>query len=78
MDENRATGAARDAMGRIQEAVGSVTGNREYQARGAYNQAQGQAENALGQFCDSVRQQPMTSVLIAAGIGYILGRLRIL
>lgn len=78
MDENRVTGAARDAMGRIQEAVGNVSGSREYQARGAANQVQGQAENALGQFCDNVRQQPLTSVLIAAGIGYIIGRLRIL
>ncbi|ONG43663.1 CsbD family protein [Pseudoroseomonas deserti] len=78
MDENRVTGAARETVGRVQEAVGGLTGNRDYQARGAANQMQGQAENVLGQLCDNVREQPLTSIAIAAGIGYILGRLRIL
>lgn len=78
MDENRVTGAARETVGRVQDAVGGLTGNRDYQARGMANQAQGSAENALGQLCDNVREQPLTSLAIAAGIGYILGRLRIL
>ncbi|PHK93356.1 CsbD family protein [Pseudoroseomonas rhizosphaerae] len=78
MDENRVTGAARETVGRVQDAVGGLTGNRDYQARGMSNQMQGQAENALGQLCDNVREQPLTSLAIAAGIGYILGRLRIL
>ena len=56
-DENRVTGAARDAFGRVQEAVGGLTGDRNTQARGMYNQAQGQTENALGQLADSVREQ---------------------
>jgi uncharacterized protein YjbJ (UPF0337 family) len=77
-DENRVTGAARDAFGRVQEAVGSVAGDRNTQARGMANQAQGQAENVLGQLGDSIRQQPLTSVLIGAGIGYVLGRLKII
>ncbi len=77
-DENRVTGAARDAFGRVQEAVGSMTGDRNTQARGMYNQAQGQTENALGQLADSVREQPLTAVFIGAAIGYVLGRLRIL
>jgi uncharacterized protein YjbJ (UPF0337 family) len=78
VDENRVTGAARDAFGRVQEAVGSVTGDRQTQSRGMYNQAQGQTQNALGQLGDCIREQPLTSVLIGAGIGYVLGRLRIL
>lgn len=78
MDENRVTGAARETVGKVQEAVGGLTGNREYQARGMYNQGAGQAENIVGQLCDNVREQPLTSLAIAAGIGYILGRLRIL
>lgn len=78
MDENRVSGAAREAVGRVQDAVGGLTGNRDYQARGVYNQAQGQAENVVGQLADNVRDQPLTSLAIAAGIGYILGRLRIL
>ncbi len=78
VDENRVTGAARDAFGRVQEAVGSVTGDRDLQGRGLYNRAQGQGQNALGQLADCIREQPLTSVLIGAGIGYVLGRLRIL
>ncbi|MDQ1080596.1 CsbD family protein [Pseudoroseomonas cervicalis] len=78
MDENRFTGAARETVGRAQEAVGAFTNNRDTQARGQVNQIQGQAENFMGQLCDNVREQPMTSLAIAAGIGYILGRLRIL
>jgi uncharacterized protein YjbJ (UPF0337 family) len=78
VDENRVTGMARDAFGRVQEAAGDLTGDSRTQARGVYNQAQGQAENALGQLGDTIREQPLTAVLIGAGIGYILGRLRIL
>lgn len=78
MDENRVTGAAREGIGKVQDAVGGLTGDRETQARGMYNQQMGQAENFVGQLCDNVREQPLTSLAIAAGIGYILGRLRIL
>ncbi|EHL96703.1 CsbD-like protein [Acetobacteraceae bacterium AT-5844] len=78
VDENRVTGAARDAFGRVQEAVGNATGDRNMQGRGLSNQAYGQGQNALGQMADCIREQPLTSVLISAGIGYVLGRLRIL
>jgi uncharacterized protein YjbJ (UPF0337 family) len=78
VDESRVTGAARDAFGRVQEAAGNLTGDSRTQARGMYNQAQGSAENMLGQLGDCIREQPLTSVLIGAGIGYVLGRLRIL
>lgn len=78
VDENRVSGVARDAFGRVQEAAGNLTGDSRMQARGMYNQAQGSAENMLGQLGDCIREQPLTSVLIGAGIGYVLGRLRIL
>ncbi|MDJ0389109.1 CsbD family protein [Roseomonas sp. E05] len=78
MDENRVTGAAREGVGKVQDAVGGLTGDRDTQAQGMYNQQMGQAENIVGQLCDNVREQPLTSLAIAAGIGYILGRLRIL
>lgn len=78
VDENRVTGAARETLGRAQETVGGLSGNHDFQARGQANQMQGQAENFVGQLCDNVREQPLTSLAIAAGIGYILGRLRIL
>ena len=46
--------------------------------RGQADQVQGQVENALGQFSDSVRQQPLTYVLAGVGVGWLLGRLRII
>jgi uncharacterized protein YjbJ (UPF0337 family) len=78
VDENRVSGVARDAFGRVQEAAGNLTGDNRMQARGMHNQVQGSAENMLGQLGDCIREQPLTSVLIGAGIGYVLGRLRIL
>ncbi|MFT8246427.1 CsbD family protein [Roseomonas sp. BN140053] len=78
MDENRVTGAARDFGGKVQDAVGGLTGDTDLQASGKANQIQGQAENALGQLADSIREQPLTSILIGVGIGWLLGRLRII
>lgn len=53
MDEHRAAGAARNAGGRIEEAVGDVTGDTRSQVRGAINRAQGTAENLYGQTKDA-------------------------
>ena len=53
MDEHRAAGAARNAGGRIEEAVGDVTGDTRSQVRGAMNWAQGTAENLYGQTKDA-------------------------
>ena len=53
MDEHRAAGAARNAGGRIEEAVGDVTGDTRSQVRGAMNRAQGTAENLYGQTKDA-------------------------
>ena len=78
MDENRVTGAAREAAGKVQGAAGSLMGSDRIQARGEANEMQGQVENALGQLADSIREQPLTSVLVGLGIGWVLGRLRII
>ena len=42
------------------------------------NQASGSAGEVLDQIGDYVRQQPFSAALIALGIGYIIGRLRII
>jgi uncharacterized protein YjbJ (UPF0337 family) len=72
---DRFEGTARDLGGRVQEGVGNLTGDAKTQAEGVYNQAAGQAQQAVGQMSDMIKEQPLTAVLIAAGIGYILGRL---
>jgi uncharacterized protein YjbJ (UPF0337 family) len=78
MDENRITGAARDAYGRVQETVGDAVGDARTQVRGRYNQARGQAEDAVGQVSDYAREQPLMAILIGVGVGYLLGRMRII
>ncbi len=68
-------GTAREFGGRVQEAVGNVTGDAKTQAQGLYNQASGQAQQAAAQFSDVVKAQPIVASLVALGIGYVLGRL---
>ncbi|HBK04924.1 MAG TPA: CsbD family protein [Acetobacteraceae bacterium] len=68
-------GTAREFGGRVQEAVGNVTGDAKTQAQGLYNQASGQAQQAAAQFSDVVKAQPVVATLVALAIGYVLGRL---
>jgi uncharacterized protein YjbJ (UPF0337 family) len=72
---DRVEGTAREFGGRVQEAVGNIAGDGETQARGLYNQAAGQAQQAAGQLTDVVKAQPLLASLVALGIGYVLGRL---
>jgi len=72
---DRMEGATRDFGGRVQEAVGKVTGDARTQANGLYNQAAGQAQEKAGQLGDVIKAQPLVAALVAVGIGYLLGRL---
>jgi uncharacterized protein YjbJ (UPF0337 family) len=78
MDQNKFTGAARDAAGRVQDAVGGFAGDADTQLRGKINQARGQAEGYLGDAGDMIREQPLVAGLAILAIGYLLGRMRIL
>jgi uncharacterized protein YjbJ (UPF0337 family) len=73
--DDRVEGTAREFGGRMQEAVGNVTGDAKTQAQGLYNQASGQAQQAAAQFSDVVKAQPVVASLVALAIGYVLGRL---
>jgi uncharacterized protein YjbJ (UPF0337 family) len=75
MDENRMDGAARSLAGHAKDAVGNLTGDTKLQAEGQADKAIGQAQDAAGQLADTIRDQPITALLIAAGFGYLLGRL---
>jgi uncharacterized protein YjbJ (UPF0337 family) len=72
---DRVEGTARDFGGRAQEAVGNLTGDTRTQAQGVYNQAAGQAQQTAGQLGDVIKAQPIVSALVAAAVGYVLGRL---
>ena len=68
-------GGARNAAGRVQEAVGEAAGDIKTRAEGLYNQAAGEAQQQIVRLGDVIKEQPIVSVLIALGIGYLLGRL---
>ena len=55
VDTNRITGAAKDIGGKVQGAVGDLTGSRRDSVEGRAREAAGQAENLYGQAKDTVR-----------------------
>jgi uncharacterized protein YjbJ (UPF0337 family) len=67
-------GKAQTFTGRVQETVGNAIGDRDTEARGAYNQAAGQAKQAAADITDTIKAQPILSALVALGIGYLIGR----
>jgi uncharacterized protein YjbJ (UPF0337 family) len=79
VDENRIEGTARNIGGKIQDAVGAVTGDKETQARGQMNRATGSAQNAYGQAVDEVKNfasdQPVVALLSAMALGVVIGLL---
>jgi uncharacterized protein YjbJ (UPF0337 family) len=77
VDENRVEGTARNIGGKIQDAVGTVTGDAATQARGQINRAAGSAQNAYGQAVDEVKSfasdQPVAALLSAMALGVVIG-----
>ena len=77
VDENRIEGTARNIGGKIQDAVGAVTGDKDTQARGQMNRAAGSAQDAYGQAMDEVRtfasDQPIVALLSAMAVGVVIG-----
>jgi uncharacterized protein YjbJ (UPF0337 family) len=79
MSGNQFEGTMRNVGGKIEDAVGGLTGDTATQIRGKARQAAGQAQSAIGDAAESVRDfasdQPIGAVLLAAGIGFIAGML---
>ena len=59
--------AARELGGRVQQNVGNFTGDAKTQAEGMYNQAAGQAQKAVGQMSDVIKEQPIAAVADRGG-----------
>ena len=85
MNEDKIEGKARGAMGDVKEAFGRVTGDTKTQGEGVIDQARGTiqenygaardgAAEAIDQVVDTVREYPVSSILIAAAVGWLLGR----
>ena len=90
MDEDRIKGAATNMGGKVKDAAGGLLGDSKTQAGGKADQAKGQLQNAYGSAKDTVREGtdtvgaqidsllkewPMTALLGAVGVGYVLARL---
>jgi uncharacterized protein YjbJ (UPF0337 family) len=65
MDENRATGTAKNLAGKAEEGLGRMTGDARAKAQGQAKQAEGgvqdlygQAVDAAGDAVDAVRKMP--------------------
>ena len=105
MDQNRFEGAARKVGGKVEGAVGDLTGDSRTQAQGAADRFAGDAQNSYGQAKDAVRgaagrvseqagdygsqildqveeagdylaeqvdSRPITAILVAAGVGFLI------
>jgi uncharacterized protein YjbJ (UPF0337 family) len=90
MDEDRISGTARNAGGKIEEGIGRLTGDARTQIQGKLDQAAGAAQDLYGQTADAARDtaasfdkwlrrtietQPYTVAIAALGIGWLLGRM---
>jgi uncharacterized protein YjbJ (UPF0337 family) len=79
MDGNRVEGGFRDMAGKVQDAVGGLTGDAATQVRGKINQATGQAQRAYGQAVDEARgfttENPAVALATRLGLGMVLGLL---
>jgi len=80
MDENRIEGAAREAVGRAQDAFGAAIGDAPTQLRGKLNEAAGAAQILYGRAADRAREthdwvsdNPWPAAGVAAAIGLVIG-----
>ena len=55
MDKDRITGSAKDFAGKVEGAVGDVSGDAKTQAEGRFREAAGTAQNLYGQAKDAAR-----------------------
>jgi ElaB/YqjD/DUF883 family membrane-anchored ribosome-binding protein len=60
---------------RVQQTVSDTIDETKTAAAGVYNQASDQAQQQAARLGDVIKDQPIVAVLIALGIGYLLGRL---
>lgn len=83
VDETGTQGAAKTFGGKVKDAVGGLAGDATTQAKGKLNQAAGTARNALGTATDAagewsgsvagmVADRPLTALLIALSLGFLL------
>ena len=56
MDKDRVAGGAKKVTGAIKEGIGRVTGDRQTEAEGKAEKAQGRTQTAVGHAKDAARE----------------------
>lgn len=56
MDKDRIAGGAKKVTGTIKEGVGKATGDRQTEAEGTSEKAEGRVQNAVGHAKDAARE----------------------
>lgn len=79
MSGNQFEGTVRHVAGKAEEAVGGAMGDTATEMRGKMRKVAGQAQNAMGDAVEHAREiateQPLASILLAAGVGFVAGML---
>lgn len=79
MDINEVEGTVRNVVGKVQDAAGALTGDTANQLKGKATQAAGVAQAKAGEALDNVRElaadRPVGTLMITAGIAFLLGML---
>ncbi len=84
MTDDRIEGAVRKGVGRVQDAVGGLTGDERTQADGKLNQAAGSVQDLVGQARDRAsdlyeevesyaKEQPLAALAVTLGLGVVIG-----
>jgi uncharacterized protein YjbJ (UPF0337 family) len=75
----KAEGTMQNIAGRVQDAFGAATGDAGTQLEGKARQAAGRAQQGYGEVLNQVRESAVTNPLgtlaVVAGVGFILGAL---
>ena len=79
MNEHEVEGTVRNVAGKIEDAAGVLSGDTEHQLKGKVRQFAGAAQAKAGEALDDARElaaeKPVGTVLIAAGVAFVLGML---
>jgi uncharacterized protein YjbJ (UPF0337 family) len=56
MDKERVKGGAEQAKGRVEKAVGDLTGDKDKQAQGSLTETEGKVRTSVGKLKDKVKE----------------------
>lgn len=79
MNSNQLEGTLNNAAGKVQDAAGGLTGDLGLQGEGKVRQLAGKVQSQYGdtvdQVAESARNNPVGALLVAVGVGFLLGKL---